>query len=172
MVMSDDSGGRNGHERMILAQRQRVQEARSHFIGEGVHGDYTETAHLELARVCVEYYQILREYDGEAVIDGLPDITELRDRLGSKKQMLSQSPGLKRGEGYEPRPAVLEVPVDDILDLLEQLDDVANGLGFSAAAAETVPKNEADESDLKGLLETRGQDDAIENLPSEEEAGS
>jgi len=134
----DDNGG-SQHERMILAQRQRVQEVRSEFIGEGVYGETSETGHLQLARVCVEYWQVLREYDDEAVLDEMPDISKLRGRLGKKTEMLSQSTGLRRGGAYTERPAVLEVDTGWILRKLDQLDDAAKQLGFSASASDHTP---------------------------------
>lgn len=135
----DNDEGASQHERMILGQRQRVQEVRSQFIGEGVYGQTTEAAHLELARVTVEYWQMLREYHDEAVIDDLPDIGPLRKRLGKQTQMLGDSAGLRRGGQYESRPAVLEVDVAAILKMLDQLDDTAKRLGFSASANEQTP---------------------------------
>ena len=139
MSNRDENTGATQHERMIIAQRQRVQEVRSEFIGEGVYGQTSDAAHLELARVTVEYWQMLREYHDEAVIDGLPDIDPLRERLGRQTQMLSTSAGLGRGGGYESRPAVLEVDIETILSLLDQLDDAAKQLGFSASANEHTP---------------------------------
>jgi len=105
------------------------------------------------------------------VIDGLPDVEPLRDRLGHEtKQLQQSSAGLKRGGGYDWQPAVLDVAVEDILELLDQLDDAANKLGFSASATEKLPNDRASEDDLKALLETRGQSEAVDNLPSEQEA--
>jgi len=134
-----EDNGASQHERMIIAQRQRVQEVRSEFIGEAVRGNTTQTAHLELARVCVEYWQMLREYHDEAVIDGLPDIAKLQEKLGSQTKMLDESAGLKRGGNWRQRPAVLEVPVGEILGMLDQLDDAAKQLGFSASANDKTP---------------------------------
>jgi len=138
-MSSHEDAGASQHERMIIAQRQRVQEVRSEFIGEGVRGQTSETAHLELARVAVEYWQMLREYHDEAVIDDLPEIKPLRDRLGKQTQVLDTSAGLGRGGDYKTKPAVLEIDIDDILALLDQLDDAAKQLGFSAAANEHTP---------------------------------
>lgn len=137
--MRDHGEGASQHERMILAQRQRVQEVRSEFIAEGVHGETTETGHLQLARVCAEYWQVLREYDDEAVLDDLPDIQPLREALGQKKPMLSQSAGLNRGASYKKRPAVLDISTDWLLDRLDKLDDAAKQLGFSASASDHTP---------------------------------
>jgi hypothetical protein len=139
MSKHDENTGASQHERMIIAQRQRVQEVRSEFIGEAVYGNTSEAAHLELARVCVEYWQMLREYHDEAVIDGLPDIEKLQSKLGQQTKMIDESAGLKRGGNYRDRPAVLEVSVGEILELLDQLDDAAKQLGFSASANDHTP---------------------------------
>jgi len=135
----DPGEGPSQHERMIIAQRQRVQEVRSEFIAEGVYGETSETGHLQLAQVCVEYWQMLREYNDEAVLDELPDVGPLKERLGKKERMLEESAGLKRGYDYKPKPAILSVDVEKIIELLNRLDDAAKQLGFSASATDHTP---------------------------------
>jgi len=135
--MSD--GGPSKHEQMIINQRERVNAVRSLFAGEGVYAELSEDTHLQLARVAIEYWQLLREYKDEPVVEEFPDISPLRSRLGRETKILSKSPGLNRGMVPKPKPAVLEVPIDDILDLLDELDAVANTLGFSKTAKEKTP---------------------------------
>jgi len=167
--MSDDNNG-GQHRKMITTQRQRVNAVRSQFAGEGVYAELSEDTHLQLARVAVEYWQLLREYKDEAVVEEFPDISPLRSRLGKETQILSKSAGLNRGMVPKPKPAVLEVGIDEILGLLDELDNIANRLGFSTAATEKLPNDRASEDDLKTLLEARGQSEAVDNLPGEQEA--
>ena len=136
--MSDDNGP-SKHEQMIIAQRERVNAVRSQFAGEGVYAQMSEDTHLQLARVTVEYWQLLREYRDEPVLEEFPDISPLRQRLGRRTQVVERSAGLNRGATHASKPAVLEVSIDTILDLLDELDAVANTLGFSKTAREKTP---------------------------------
>jgi hypothetical protein len=131
-----DSGGSTKHEQMIIAQRERVHNVRSEHFGEGVYGEQSEMAQLQLARVCVEYWSLLREYEGKSAVDELPDIDPIKERLGEQTRMLVESPGLRRGGKFDWRPAILELDIEYILSVIEQLDDVANDLNFSANAAD------------------------------------
>jgi len=131
----DGNNGSTKHEQMIIAQRQRVHEVRSRHFSEGVYGERSDAAHLQLAQVCVEYWSLLREYEGRSAVDELPDITPLTERLGRQTKRLAETPGLKRGGSWEWKPAVLDVDVEHIIRIIEELDNVANELNFSATAA-------------------------------------
>jgi hypothetical protein len=61
------------------------------------------------------------------------------------------------------KPAVL--PIDDAIDVLDLLDRVSHRLGFTADARDVTPHTEPDMEDLRGLVELRGQDDALDRLP-------
>jgi hypothetical protein len=59
------------------------------------------------------------------------------------------------------------VPVADIVDMTEDLDDLAKTLGFGAAANTDVDRDEFSEEDLATLVQTRGQSDATDDIPDD-----
>jgi hypothetical protein len=62
-------------------------------------------------------------------------------------------------------PLAHEVDADWLLDVADELDAIAKELGFAASASDPTPNDEADMGDLRGLLETRGQTEALDRLP-------
>lgn len=165
--MSDDDRDDPQPKRMIYEIRRRVQAARNQYWAEGVDGEISNQTHRELAIACLQYYDVLYEFRGESVLDegDFPDISIIRDRVGHRVPQRQEQPGLSRPAKTTMVPAVTMVPVDRILDLTEDLDDLAKKLGFAAKAAETTPHNDIDHDDLRALLANRGQDEALEKVP-------
>jgi hypothetical protein len=73
----------------------------------------------------------------------------------------------RRGSPVE----VVEVPMVEhikpqtLMAVAKELDKIAKELGFAASAKQPTPSEEADMSDLKGLLKARDQTEAMEQLP-------
>lgn len=122
--------------RMIYEIRRRVQAARNHYWSDGVDGEISEETHRQLAVTTLQYYDVLLEFRDESIIgeEGFPDISVIRDRVGERANVVAPSPGLGRPDKPDTVPAVTQVPVERILQLSEQLDDLAKQLGFGAKA--------------------------------------
>lgn len=171
MSKSYDEQSDREPRRMIYEIRRRVQAARNRYWTEGVDGSVSNETHRELAVAALQYHDVLHEFRGESIIDegDFPDISPIEDRIGRKVNRPVQSPGLGRPTESQPVPAVTEIGVEQLVQITEDLDDLAKKLGFGAKADERTPHNEVDHDDLRALLGNRGQEEALEKLPGGEE---
>lgn len=150
--MSED--GDQEPKRLIYEMRRRVQAARNQFWAEGVEGRLSHETHLDLAKTTLQYYDVLYEYRDEDGLDedDWPDVSPLRDRVGRRIERETKSAGRGRGTSTESVPAVTEIPVEHIVGLTEELDDLAKKLGFSAPAKASTPRTQID-NDLVDKVE-------------------
>jgi len=121
---------------MIYEIRRRVQAARNRYWAEGVDGEVSDETHRELATAVLQYHDVLYEFRNESVLNtgDWPDIAEIRERVGRKARQRTQQGGLSRPSTVTLVPAVTQVPIEDILQASEDLDDLAKTLGFGAKA--------------------------------------
>ena len=121
---------------MIYEIRRRVQAARNRYWAEGVDGEVSDETHRELATAVLQYHDVLYEFRNESVLSpgDWPDIAEIRERVGRKARQRTQQGGLSRPATVTLVPAVTQVPIEDILQASEDLDDLAKTLGFGAKA--------------------------------------
>jgi hypothetical protein len=156
---------------MIYEMRRRVQRARNHYWSEGVDGEISNEVHRELAVAVLQYHDVLLEFRDESVLDktDFPNINKLRDKVARRVYATVPSGGRGRGSEVDEVPAVTTVPVDEILEMSEQLDDLCKKLGFGAKAKEKTEHNDIGHDDLAHLLEQRGQDEALEKVPGDAE---
>jgi len=154
-------------KRLIYEMRRRVQAARNQFWSEGVEGHLSNQTHLELAKATLQYHDVLYEFRSSNAIDesDWPDISPLRARVGRRIEREVDSAGRGRGKTTKTVPAVTEIPVEHIVELTEELDDLAKKLGFGAAERSVTEHNDIEHDDLAALLEARGQDEALEKIP-------
>lgn len=155
---------------LIYDTREYVQEVRNHYWDTGVDGETSPEMKKHLAKAAIKYWDVLYEFRDETVLDDgdFPDIGPVRQRLGRQTEVIAESAGRGRGMTTRQVPAVDELSAEYLLELTEQLDDLAKTLGFAASAREQTPRDRASMADLKGLLSARGQDEAIEKLPDED----
>jgi hypothetical protein len=73
------------------------------------------------------------------------------------------------GQTYEQVPAVEELNFWQLEQIAGDLEAAAKKLGFWAPAKDQTEHNEVTHNDMKGLLQARGQEQAIQNLPGEQE---
>jgi hypothetical protein len=100
------------------------------------------------------------EIDGEPTT--LAELGEWRRRT-RERTTVSGGPTTGTHETTHVEPAVLSV--DASIAVLDLLDRVSHLLGFTAEARDVTPHTEPDHEDLRGLVELRGQEDVVENLP-------
>jgi len=166
--MSDDRDDPEPR-RMIYEIRRRVQAARNQYWADGVDAEVSDRTHRELAIAALQYYDVLYEFRDESVLeeDDWPDVEVLRERVGKTVRRRERSDVFGEGTTVREVPAVSEVPVAEIVDMTENLDDLAKTLGFGAAANTDVDRDEFSEEDLATLVQTRGQSDATDDIPDD-----
>lgn len=73
----------------------------------------------------------------------------------------------RRGDASEvvEVPQVAQLSVRDLDRIAKELFDIGKELGFAAPAKDPTPNTDATHEDLSGLLQARGQDQALENFP-------
>jgi hypothetical protein len=134
--MSDDSDDPQP-KRMVYEMRERVQRARNIYWEEGVDGHRSTQTKKRLAAVTIQYWDVLFEFREESVLEegDFPDISRVRSRIGETTDVPAAAGGRSRGGGTKTVPAIAELSADELLELTERLDDLANKLGFGAATA-------------------------------------
>jgi len=151
--------------RMIYEIRRRVQAARNQYWADGVDAEVSDRTHRELAIAALQYYDVLYEFRDESVLeeDDWPDVEVLRERVGKTVRRRERSDVFGEGTTVREVPAVSEVPVADIVDMTENLDDLAKTLGFGAEAV-------SGDSELYTIKhDTEHYDDPVqENIPKPE----
>ena len=174
MSSRDDERSHSQPLRMIYDTRRHVEEVRFQFIDEYRDCRLTTRTKRELASAALKYWSVLHEHRNDTAIDAedLPDVSPSRERLGKQTRVRVPSKRLGKDKTTTYVPAIDELNPEYVIEVTRELDDLANKLGFGASTADTVPNDRASEDDLKTLLETRGQSDAVENLPSEQEGGT
>jgi len=138
--------------RMIYEIRRRVQAARNQYWADGVDAEVSDRTHRELAIAALQYYDVLYEFRSEQILDedDWPDVEVLRERVGKTVRRRERSDVFGEQSTVRQVPAVSEVPVEQIVDITENLDDLAKTLGFGASAtAESTHRTEIDDELIK-----------------------
>jgi len=137
-------------------------------------GSASKETKAKFGSVLATYQGLLEIYQNEAVLkqpwgERLPisDLEAKTVKTISKNITSNPATGSSETQHY---PVISKHHGSTLIEHSKELDSIFKELGFAAAASDTIPNDEATEGDLKGLLETRGQDEAIDNLPSEQEA--
>jgi len=165
--MSDDDPAARLPSQMIGKKRQRAAKLRDLYIRQSVDNDVSNELIKELASVCLEYWSLLREFREEPAVDpeDFPNIKPLRSRLGDTTRVKTESKERGKSMRYKQVPAVLELDPQYLIEVTHALDDLSQKLGFGARATDTTEHDEVNQDDLAHLLEKRGQDEALDNIP-------
>jgi hypothetical protein len=131
--MTGEKGG-SDPEQLVLRRKQRVQRVRDRIWADGVDGERPVETKRQLAMAAISYWDVLRDYRDEPVIDNddYPDMSPIYNRIGKTTEVIAESPGWDRGSKVETVPAIAEIGAGELINITEQLDDVATALGFSA----------------------------------------
>lgn len=135
---------REGDFQLMLEQtRQRVYRTRRLYYAETVESDggISHDLHLELAKRVLEYDDILSEFKTADGVDpsDFPDISDVKSRLGKRTEVVAPSPRRGLDQTTTERPAIVEVPANDLVRMTKQLDQIAQQLGFGAEADAEPP---------------------------------
>ena len=164
-----NEGAPDDPTRLVHKVQKDVLMTRWQFLNEYMHGSVSTATRRELVQAILRYHSILAPLKSNPVVDddAYPDISPIKTRLGERVTQLVPSQRLGVKETTTTRPAIDELPAAYLIDVIDDLDQVANMLGFGPTTAEAVPNDEATHEDLKALLTARGQTEAVENLPGE-----
>jgi hypothetical protein len=121
-------------KKLIYEKKARLQQIRDRFWEEGVEGQFNPQTKRYIATVALQFWDVLYEYRDESVLseDDFPNIEPIRSRIGEQTEVLA--PSNRRGGGSRLRtvPAVNELDDWFLIELTEELDDLAKKLGFAA----------------------------------------
>lgn len=133
---SDDSDDPQP-KRLIYKKKEQLQAVRDRFWEEGVEGGFSPRTKRYIATVALQFWDVLHEHRDESVLsdDDFPDVSPIRDRLGRQTKVPVESPRRGGGKTLEDVPAVNDLNDWYLIDVTEQLDDLAKKLGFAAKAA-------------------------------------
>ena len=133
--MSDDRDDPEPR-RMIYEVRRRVQAARNRYWADGVDSDLSNETHRELAITALQYHDVLYEFRDESIISerDWPDVEPLRKRVNKTVRRREQSDVFGEPPTTREVPAVQTLSTEKLVELTEDLDDLAKKLGFAAKA--------------------------------------
>jgi len=170
--MAGDEGGEARDRRLIREAKEQAYHARRQ-LRHDLPSPSGE-AKRQLAVALADYRDVLSDYRNERALDVDWDEREVDidiiDRLLSQTTTASQSLN-RRGSPTESVTVQLVEQVDPqvLISVAKELDSIAKELGFAAAAKDPTPSEEADKSDLRGLLRARDQGEALDPLGASDE---
>jgi hypothetical protein len=174
MSRDDDERRSRENDKIVRSAREEAAVAVRQFNNARRAGRVTSDVRSELARAALNYYDALYEYRDEGALDtewserGIEWLEAAADRTVTVDKRLPRRNGATQ---KTQKPAILTVAPSRLRDAIRELNDVAKELGFSRSAREVTPSDEADMSDLRGLLKSRGQTEALKNLPGSDPEG-
>lgn len=153
---------REAHEQAFIARRQLRAEL----------PNPSAAAKRQLAQAAADFRDKLSDYRGEQALQTPWDERDVN--VDIVDQLLSQTttvrePVDRRGNATKTVTRQLvcssDVSPQLLIDISKELDAIYKELGFAPSARDPTPSEEADLSDLRGLLRERGQTEALEQLP-------
>jgi len=169
--VASSSPGDSQPRRLVFQQKEQAIAARNRYRLVEYDGDVDDQTHRQLAVSALQYYDILREYDDEPVLSASdwPDVSPIRERIGETVTRRVESDVFGEDTTIQQLPAIKTVPAADLVAVINQLDKVANKLGFGAGVehkrtlydagkrdsypdpvVEGIPKPKTDEPDEPG----------------------
>lgn len=132
-------------EQLVLRRKRHVQRVRDLIWTDGVDGGITVDAKRKLAIAAMSYWDVLRDYRDESVVDDddWPDMQPIHSRIGETTKVAVEAPGfLDRGTTSKEVPAVAELDAATLIDITEQLDVVAAEMGFGVDISQSQSQME------------------------------
>lgn len=157
MSSRTDESGKQQWERIVREYALKAYEAQERWSEEGTEGYTSADTHKQLAKAAVSYHRVLKEYREEGVVeDGeFPEIDFIEERLGETIQRTSPAPGRSRTATVEEVPAVTEVPVQTIIDKIDELHSFREKLGMKGTVNKSTPRTNIGQDLVKEVEEWR-----------------
>ena len=158
--MSYEDRAANIPTRMIGEKRRRVQRLRDLYYKRTIDQEVSGELVKELASVSLEYWSILREFRDLPAVDeeDLPDMGPIQSRLGETVQIVTESKRRGAGQTTEEVPAVQELNPQYLVEVTHELDDLAQLLGFGAAASADDVTDEISKEHLQNAFQPQGHE--------------
>jgi len=146
--MSSQYNGDSGDDRskkLIQDRQEKLEAVLDMFSRQAAAVELTAEMKREIAIHIVNYHRVLSKFEGESVLSSgdIPDISPIRQRLGRKTEVLTESNGWDATNNFEQRPAVDELEFGYLEEVANQLEAAAKKLGFWASAEATRPLYDA-----------------------------
>lgn len=131
--------------------------------------DPSQGSREDLAAAIGDYYDLLSDYRDEGALDESFDerFSLNIDKLLKDTMVIEQSISSRNPHAVEEVevPRVLDLTPTQLIGIAKELDDIAKELGFAAPARDPTPGTEATHDDVRQLLRSRGQTEALDHLP-------
>src|SRR6056297_3837874 len=134
VISMASDGGDSQPRQIIYAQKKQANAARNRYRMVEYDSGLDAQTHRQLAVSALQYYDVLREYEDKPILSASdwPDIEPIRDRLGQTIIQRQECQVANEPSQLEEVPAIKTVPADMLVAVINQLDKVANKLGFGA----------------------------------------
>jgi hypothetical protein len=172
--MTDDERADEIPRRRFYQTQERAHAILSEYRGLALDGGAPESYKSVMGRACLDYVAALRKHRTETAIkDEWEDLDEalapIRQAVGQQVPVEIEATGDTSATETVYRPAIRRIPFGYMEQVIEELDDLAKNLGLSESVRDETPADEATISDLRGLLKSRGQTEALQNLPGSDD---
>lgn len=146
--------------RLIQQARQRAHEARYVLRGELIQGSVSQDAKQLVAKAAMGYYDELKEHREESVVENLWEetgIDELEEYLYSQATVRQEAPGATSNTQVRTVPAIQALTAQELIHVVDELDNLAKELGFSAAVTESHHRTVIDDDLIREVEKWRKQ---------------
>jgi len=168
MPEDDDGRTKSGWKQLIEQAEHDVQTARTQYWAERVsRGPVSLSTRQQLATAALQYRDVLLEYSDVNSVEELWDEHEIDslEQLAHNSVTVNESvAGDTNAVQQVERPAIVAIDPKRLVDATHHLDEVALKLGFGEEPNYDEAHDEPEHDDLRGLLEVRGQDEALDNI--------
>lgn len=117
--------------------RQHVQMTRNQYWRASLSGNVGDELHMEIGARVLQYHDVLYEFRNLPALEegDFPDISEVRQCIGETETQITEAAGRGRGNTMSDEPRILSVPIDRLIWYTEELDDLAQKIGFGPNAS-------------------------------------
>lgn len=157
-MSSNDDEGVPLANRLIMNIRQRVILVRARFLAERAQGSVSHQTISELRETTIEYYEALREFRSEPVIEDEWEesrVDELEALMEETTTIEESKPGHGSSSQTKRVPAIQQADPMLLVEFTRALDDLCKQLGFSATVRQSTPRTEIDDELMEDIEEWR-----------------
>jgi hypothetical protein len=135
-------------QRMIQERQEHLESILDALTEHSAHVDLSPSMKRDVAVATLNLHRVLAKYkeeDEDGGSDELPDVSEIRKRMGKTTGVLKESVGLGRGMTQSQVPAVDELDFEYLEEIANKTEKAAKELGFWAKADSTTHRTEIDD---------------------------
>jgi hypothetical protein len=170
-MRSDDDAGDRRPKRVVYEHEIAALTAIHDYRDAKLNGGVPDRIVRELAQRALDFREVLHKYRNEDALDPAWDERPIHwiDDYQNETRLV-EKPSSRRNSNTKTveQPAILSVDPEALVDVIRELEDIADQLGFSAPVRSPTDHNQVDHDELAELLQLRGQDEALERVPGGE----